>query len=163
MLLELLQLLVLDLLEHAVEAILDRVFSATWQVLDDLTPSIADLLAKSKDLQVFLVGEGIPVDFWVQEVVPALSALLAVSRHAQVGIEQIGDLLPLLGALLRDDSEQLVIFSLLPLRLCDRGFVALVPLVLALRVITTWYELCDVLPVNGCKAVALDSSFVRVS
>ena len=44
--------------------------------------------------------------------------------------------MPLLGPLLRYDLEELLVLFLLPLGLSDQTLVALVPLVLALRVIS---------------------------
>lgn len=45
-------------------------------------PAVANLLAKVEDLEVFLVGEGLSIDFRVEEVVPALTALLSVTVNS---------------------------------------------------------------------------------
>lgn len=76
--------------------------------------------------------------------------------HAKNLIKGLSNLLPLLGALLRDDLEELLVLSLLPLGLSDQTLVALVPLVLALRVISAGDQFRHVLPVRGVKVLRLD-------
>ena len=81
MLLNFEELLVLNLLEHAVKAIFNAVLGPSRQLLHDLRPPVANLLPKSQDLEVFIGSEGLSVNLWVKEVVPPLSALLSIPLH----------------------------------------------------------------------------------
>ena len=81
MLLNFEELLVLNLLEHAVKAIFNAVLCPSRQLLHDLRPPVANLLPKSQDLEVFIGSEGLSVNLWVKEVVPPLSALLSIPLH----------------------------------------------------------------------------------
>jgi hypothetical protein len=80
--LKLLQLLILYLLKHTVKPVFNGVFGPTWQLFDDLRPSITYLFSQMKDLKIFLVGERLSVYFWVEEIVPSLPTLLPVSINA---------------------------------------------------------------------------------
>lgn len=160
--LDALKLLVSDLLKHTVEAVLDAVLGPPRELLDDLGPAITDLFSKLEDFEVLIVGKGLPIDLWVKEVVPALSALFAIPRNAQGLVEGLSYLLPVLGALLRDDKEKLIVLSPLPLSLSDGTLVRLIPLVLALRVVATRDKFRHLLPVGRGKALRLHTPLEAV-
>ena len=92
-------------------------------------------------------SEALPRDFRVEEVVPPLSALFSVSANREFRLQLVRNLLPLFGSLDRDNPEELIIFSFGPLSLSYRGFVALVPLILALGIIPSWDEVGYVHPI----------------
>ena len=96
MVLKLLKLVILNLLIHAVEPVFNAILSSASQKLDDFRPTVANVLSEFEDLKIFLWGEGLPVDLWVEEVVPTLSTLFPISDHSKIVIEYLGNLLPLL-------------------------------------------------------------------
>lgn len=57
--------LVLDVLEHHVEAVLHVVLRPTWHLLDNLGPFVADAETLLKDENVFGKSERIFLDLWV--------------------------------------------------------------------------------------------------
>ena len=77
-------------------------------------------------------------------------------------IKGLSNLLPLLGPLLGYDLEELLVLFLLPLGLSDQTLVALVPLVLALCVISARDQFGHVLPVRGVKVLRLNRSLSAV-
>jgi hypothetical protein len=125
-------------------------------MLDYLRPSVTYLLAQLQYLQIFLRSEWVSIDLRVQEVVPSLTALLPITLYTEDSIEALSYLLPLFSTLVRYDSEQFLIFTLLPLGFCDIRFVSLIPLVLALSIISSGDQLCDILPIRGIETLSLD-------
>ena len=82
--------------------------------------------------------------------------------HTKDLIKGLSNLLPLLGPLLGDYLEELLVLFLLPLGLSYQTLVALVPLVLTLGVISAGDEFRHVLPVRGVKVLRLNRSLRAV-
>lgn len=73
--------------------------------------------------------------------------MFSISGNIEILIQLIGNLTPLLGAILSDESDELLIFSLNPVTLLDRRFLVLIELVLALRIVTAGNEMRNLDPV----------------
>lgn len=131
-----LQLLILNLLKHAVKSILHAILSSSRQMLDDFWPSVSYLLSQLKYFEILFIWKRVSVNFRIEEVVPPFSALLAVPVDSEFWIENLSYFLPLLCTLLAYNGEQLIVFFLLPLSLCNAWFVALIPFVLALSIVS---------------------------
>ena len=139
--------LVLNVLEHHVETVLDVVLCAAGHLLDDLRPLVANAETLLKDEHVFSERERILLDLGIEEVDPALSALLSVPVGAEIQVERGRNLAPLACAVLADQSDELFVFALHPVTLLNGRLFVLVKLVLALGVVPAWYEAGDLHPI----------------
>mmetsp|Transcript_613 Transcript_613/g.663 ORF Transcript_613/g.663 Transcript_613/m.663 type:complete len:282 (-) Transcript_613:260-1105(-) len=156
------QVLLLYLLVETIEPVFDAVLCSPREQFYYFRPSVANLLSLLKDLEVFLRGEGLAVDFRVQEVVPPLAALLAIPVCVKLGIQSVRNFIPLPSPLSGYYFKKHVIFLLLPLGFSDGAFVALVEFVLALSFIPPRHELGYVLPVRTREVVRLNTPLISV-
>ena len=149
--------LILDVLVHHVEPILNVVLSPSRHLLDDLGPLVPDVQALLKNEDVFGQAERVLFDLWVEEVDPPLSALLSVSGSTEILVKLLGDLAPLFGTVLSNQFDQLLILALHPVALLYGRLFILVELVLALRVVSAWDEAGDLDPVILVELLRSDS------
>jgi hypothetical protein len=139
--------LVLNVLIHHIEPVLDVVFGPSWHLLDDFGPLVSNREPFFQNEDIFQQTKRIFLDLRVKEVYPTLSALLAVPGDSEAGVELVCNLGPLLGTIFSDQFNQLFIFSLDPVALLDGRLLVLVELVLALGVITARDEPCYLDPI----------------
>lgn len=139
--------LILYVFEHHIESILHVVLRPPRHFFDYFRPLVADAQSLLQYQYIFLQTEWLFLDLWVQEVDPALSALLAVSRHVQIDVQLVCNLTPLLCSLFSDETDQLFVLSLDPVALLYRRLLVLVELVLALRVVSARNEARYLYPV----------------
>mmetsp|Transcript_30730 Transcript_30730/g.98142 ORF Transcript_30730/g.98142 Transcript_30730/m.98142 type:complete len:265 (-) Transcript_30730:105-899(-) len=139
----------LDLPLHGrVPVVLDSVVSSPRKVLGNLSPTIAVLLVGGNKLPVLLLGPGVPPDVGVEVVVPSLTALLADTAGQLLRDER-----PLLGAVLLDELDDLLILLLGPRALDKVGVEHLLPAVQALDVRAVREVLGDFLPVLAVEVL----------
>ena len=73
--------------------------------------------------------------------------MLSISGNPKVFVELIGDLAPLLGTILANKPDQLLVFPFDPIALLNRRLFILVEFILALRIIPAWNKASDFNPV----------------
>lgn len=83
--------------------------------------------------------------------------MLAVPGHAQASIELISNLGPLLGAVLTDQLDKLLVLPLDPVALLNCGLFVLVKLVLTLRIVATRDEAGNLYPIVLVKFLRLNA------
>lgn len=138
---------VFDVLIHHVEPIFNVVFGSSGHLFNNLWPLVPYGKSFFKNKDIFAKTEGIFLNLRVEEVYPSLSTLLAIPSNTKASIELIGDLRPLLCTILTDQFYELLVFSFDPVTLLNGWLLVLVELVLALRIISSWDEPCDLNPV----------------
>ena len=145
---------VFDILVHHVESVFRVVFCPSWHLLDYLRPLVTDfdLLLQNED--VLLNRERLFLDLRIQEIDPSLPALLSITVLSfqlklfavkivvvllhQVVIEILCYLVPVLGPILLDNFDQLIVLFLTPYALFDAISPLLVVSIEALRIISPW-------------------------
>lgn len=119
-------------------------------------------MSQLENSKIFFLRERIPIYFRVQEIVPSFTALFAVATDLKPFVQNFSYVLPLFSPFLSNDLEQLVVFLALPLGLSDVRLMILIPLILALGVISARNQACHILPICTSEGVCFDISFLRI-
>ena len=151
---------------HArVPVVLDGVVSATLEEIGDVSPLVRLISVQQvKDPLLLSRPGGVPLDHWVEMVVPSFTALLADSSR-----EMVGDLSPLLRTVEVDQVQQQSILDVSPWTFDESGVENLLPPMEALDISSSSESLGDLLPVLAsidfdclCKLLVLALSPVAL-
>lgn len=111
--------LVFDALEHHVEPVFDIVFSPSGHFSYDFAPLVADRQPLLQDLNVLFQRKRVSFDFGVEKVHPPFSALFSISVDIKTLVKHGRNAAPLLGAVLSNKPNQLLVLLLAPITLLD--------------------------------------------
>mmetsp|Transcript_41430 Transcript_41430/g.63201 ORF Transcript_41430/g.63201 Transcript_41430/m.63201 type:complete len:224 (-) Transcript_41430:447-1118(-) len=154
--------LILDVLKHHVEAVLHIILGSARHLFYDFRPFVSDGQSLLQDKDILFQAERVFLNLGIQEVDPALSALLSVPVDAQVGVQLVGYLTPLLGTVFAYQLNEFFVFPLNPVAFLDGRLLVLVELVLALGVVSARDESCDLYPVILVKLLGRDTLALAV-
>ena len=147
--------LILNSLEHHIEAILDIIFSSSRHLLDNLRPLITNWQSLLENLDILFQRERVSFDTRVQEVDPSLATLFSVTICIKALVELNGYVAPLFCAILTDQANQLFVLFFTPITFLNCWFLVLIKFVLTLRVIPTWNKSCNGNPVIFTELLGL--------
>jgi len=123
--------------------ILDGVVGPAFEDICDVSPFVCLVSVEQiKDPFLFSGPGSLPLDHWIEMVVPSFSALLSDSTR-----EMVGNLGPLLRPVDVDQVQEESIFYVSPRSLNQRRVEHLLPSMKALNISPSLQTLCNFLPV----------------